>query len=66
MPLDPQKSTQQITKSAKPDKPDNDVLQPDTAPGDMPDFAEEFTTAGVDKNYWKKPLPEKGSAELLN
>ena len=62
MPLDPNKSTQQITRSAKPDP----LLQPDSEPGDMPDFAEEFTTSGVDKNYWKKPIPEKGAAELLN
>lgn len=47
--------------------PPKDFLQPDTAPGDVPDFAEEFTTSGVEKSFWNKPKiePEKNTRELL-
>jgi hypothetical protein len=45
--------------------PTDDVLQPDTAPGDMPDFADEFTTSGTEKNYWKNPSNKETSKELL-
>lgn len=45
--------------------PTDDILQPDTAPGDMPDFADEFTTSGTEKNYWKKPVNKENSRELL-
>jgi hypothetical protein len=41
------------------------LLQPDTAPGDTPDFAEEFTTSGTEKNYWKNPANKENSKELL-
>jgi hypothetical protein len=42
-------------------------LQPDTAPGDVPDFADEFTTSGTEKNFWNKPEVEieKNTTELL-
>ena len=29
-------------------------LRPSEPPGDVPDFAEEFTTSGVDKEDWLK------------
>lgn len=43
----------------------NAVFPPVDMSEDDPDFAEEFTTAGVDRNYWKKPIPEEGRPELL-
>lgn len=36
----------------------SDPLQPQDAPGNMPDFAEEYTTVGVDKDFWKAPFVE--------
>lgn len=34
------------------------VLHPQDAPGDMPDIAGEYSTIGVDKDFWKKPFVE--------
>jgi len=45
--------------------PFDDILQPDTAPGDTPDFADEFTTSGTEKNYWKNPSNRENFKELL-
>jgi hypothetical protein len=36
-----------------------DILRPGEAPGDVPDIGEEFTTAGVSKEYWDHPRKRK-------
>ncbi len=33
-------------------------LQPQDAPGDVPDIAGEYSTIGVDKDFWKNPFRE--------
>lgn len=43
---------------AKPAVPEANPLHPQDAPGDVPDIAGEYSTIGVDKDFWKDPFVE--------
>jgi hypothetical protein len=53
------------SKSLKASPASAKFLKHDQPTDDTPDFAEEFTTSGTEKNYWKNSNNKENSKELL-